>query len=93
MTDTRLRCRPMEGRELARWRFSAVGRGASVTGAVSRGSFFAVSVAGVLRFQLPPVEPCVRFSRTRLTDVVHRRHSAFPASPERAWGRRRFRAG
>ena len=29
--------------------------------------------AGLLRFQRPPVEPCVRFSRTRLTDVVHRR--------------------
>jgi hypothetical protein len=28
------------------------------------------------RFQPPPVEPCMRFSRTRLTDVVHRRHSA-----------------
>jgi hypothetical protein len=30
------------------------------------------------RFQSPPVKPCVRFSRTRLTDVLHRRHSAFP---------------
>jgi hypothetical protein len=37
-----------------------------------------------LRFQLPPVEPCMRFSRTRLTDVLHRRHSAWPASP--SWG-------
>ncbi len=24
----------------------------------------------------PPIEPCMRFSRTRLTDVLHRRHSA-----------------
>src|SRR6266852_7285528 len=24
------------------------------------------------------LEPCVRFSRTRLTDVLHRRHSAVP---------------
>jgi hypothetical protein len=30
-----------------------------------------------LRFQSPPVEPCLRFSRTRLTDVLHRRRSAF----------------
>ena len=33
------------------------------------------------RFQPPPVEPCMRFSRTRLTDAVHRRHSVFPARP------------
>jgi Transposase DDE domain group 1 len=52
-------------------------------------AFFSVSVAGVLRFQLPPVEPCMRFSRTRLTDVVHRRHSVCPARPGRAWVRRR----
>ena len=45
------------------------------------------------RFQPPPVEPCMRFSRTRLTDVVHRRHSVSPARPGRAWVRRRFRAG
>jgi hypothetical protein len=25
-----------------------------------------------------PIEPCVRFSRTRLADVLHRRHSACP---------------
>ena len=31
------------------------------------------------RFQPPPVKPCMRFSRTRLTDVLHRRHSAFQA--------------
>jgi NADPH:quinone reductase-like Zn-dependent oxidoreductase len=28
------------------------------------------------------IEPCVRFSRTRLTDVFHRRHSALPAWSE-----------
>ena len=49
--------------------------------------------AGLLRFQRPPVEPCVRFSRTRLTDVVHRRHSVFPASPGWVWGRQRFHQG
>jgi len=47
-----------------------------------------VAVAKSLRFQLPPVEPCMRFSRTRLTDVVHRRHSASPARPGTAWVRR-----
>ncbi len=46
-----------------------------------------VAVANSLRFQLPPVEPCMRFSRTRLTDVVHRRHSVSPARPGRAWVR------
>ena len=25
------------------------------------------------------VDPCMRFSRTRLTDALHRRHSALPA--------------
>src|SRR3974390_449925 len=36
-----------------------------------------------LRFQSPPVKPCMRFSRTRLTDVLHRRHSAVsPPVPE-----------
>ncbi len=29
-----------------------------------------------VRFQPPPVKPCMRFSRTRLTDVLHRRRSA-----------------
>jgi hypothetical protein len=29
----------------------------------------------LLRFQPLPVEPCMRFSRTRLTDVFHRRCS------------------
>src|SRR6266480_7662187 len=32
--------------------------------------------------------PCVRFSRTRLTDAVHRRHSVFPARAFRPWVRR-----
>lgn len=31
------------------------------------------------------LEPCVRFSRTRLTDAVHRRHSALPASTDSVW--------
>ena len=31
--------------------------------------------AGAFRFQPPPVEPCMRFSRTRLTDALHRRCS------------------
>src|SRR3984885_11665736 len=26
----------------------------------------------------PPIDPCMRFSRTRLADVLHRRHSACP---------------
>ena len=83
----------MEGRELARRRCLAVGREAAVTGRFPVGSFVFVSVVRALRFQRPPVEPCMRFSRTRLTDVVHRRHSAFPARTERVWGRRRFQTG
>jgi hypothetical protein len=47
----------------------------------------------LLRFQFPPVKPCMRFSRTRLTDVVHRRHSACPARACRPWVVRRFRRG
>jgi hypothetical protein len=43
------------------------------------------------RFQSPPVEPCVRFSRTRLTDALHRRCSISPARPGGAWVRRRCR--
>ncbi len=31
--------------------------------------------ACAFRFQPPPVEPCVRFSRTRLTDALHRERS------------------
>ena len=48
-----------------------------------------VAMVSVLRFQLPPVEPCMRFSRTRLTDVLHRRCSAWPARPGWVWVRRR----
>lgn len=44
-------------------------------------------------FQPPPVEPCMRFSRTRLTDVVHRRHSVSPARAFLPWVRRRSRKG
>ena len=29
-----------------------------------------------LGFLPPPIDPCMRFSRTRLTDVLHRRHLA-----------------
>jgi hypothetical protein len=47
-----------------------------------RGCPTPVAVARSLRFQLPPVEPCVRFSRTRLTDVVHRGIRSFPPGPE-----------
>src|SRR5690242_21533205 len=36
------------------------------------GSFFCVPVVRVFRFQLPPVEPDVRFSLIRLTVVLHR---------------------
>ena len=37
------------------------------------GLFFSVAIADVaFRFQLPPVKPCMRFARTRLTDIVHR---------------------
>jgi hypothetical protein len=43
------------------------------------------------RFQSPPVEACVRFSRTRLTDALHRRCSISPARPGGAWVRRRCR--
>jgi hypothetical protein len=35
-----------------------------------------VTVARSLRFQPPPVDPGMRFSRTRLTDALHRRCSA-----------------
>jgi hypothetical protein len=47
--------------------------------------------AVAFRFQSPPVEPCVRFSRTRLTDALHRRCSISPARPGWAWVRRRCR--
>jgi len=38
------------------------------------------------RFQRPPVKPCMRFSRTRLTDVLHRRCSAFPRQSRKGLG-------
>jgi hypothetical protein len=40
----------------------------------------------VVRFQPPPIKPCVRFSRTRLTDVLHRRRSAFPRQSRNGLG-------
>ena len=40
--------------------------------------------AVAFRFQSPPVEPCVRFSRTRLTDALHRRCSVSPLQAR--WG-------
>ena len=36
----------------------------------------------VLRFQPPPVEPDMRFSLIRLTDVLHRRHSVTASTAE-----------
>ena len=68
-----------EGRELARWLGLAVGHEAIGAQGFPVGSFFSVAVVRQLRFQLPPVKPCMRFSRTRLTDVLHRRYSAFQA--------------
>ena len=42
-------------------------------------SFISVAlVRSLFRFQLPPVKPCMRFSRTRLTDAVHRLAFGFP---------------
>jgi hypothetical protein len=38
------------------------------------------------RFQSPPVKPGMRFSRTRLTDVLHRRCSAFPRQSRKGLG-------
>src|SRR5271166_5933117 len=52
-----------------------------------------VPARSLFRFQLPPVKPCMRFSRTRLTDAVHRRHSASPARACWPWVPRRFRSG
>jgi hypothetical protein len=37
------------------------------------------------------IDPCERFSRTRLTDVLHRRHSATRSRPGWVWERQRFR--
>ena len=64
------------GRELARWRRLA-GRSRGLCSAgFPVGCATPVAMVSVLRFQPPPVEPCMRFSRTRLTDVLHRRCSA-----------------
>ena len=41
----------------------------------------------VASFLPPPIEPGMRFSRTRLTDVFHRRHSACRATPGSGAGR------
>ena len=40
------------------------------------GLLHCVTVAGCSVSSPRRIEPCVRFSRTRLTDAVHRRHSA-----------------
>lgn len=45
----------------------------------------------VVPFQSPPIKPCVRFSCTRLTNVLHRRRSA--RQSERVWARWRLRRG
>src|SRR6266568_2832645 len=74
-------------------------RGGSL--AVGPGAFMFRRFPGRLRHPSAPgqvcsvssprrLEPCVRFSRTRLTDAVHRRHSAFPARACPPWVRRRF---
>ena len=57
---------------------SAVGLGAPAWG-FPAGSFRFDRGRYRFRFQPPPVKPCMRFSRTRLTDVLHRRRSAFQA--------------
>ena len=57
----------------------------SPAGCFTAGPWSGRSVSSPRRF-----EPCVRFSRTRLTDAVHRRHSACPARACRPWVRRRF---
>ena len=63
------------GRELARWQWlTGRPRGLCSAGFPS-GCATSVAMVSVLRLQLPPVDPCMRFSRTRLTDVLHRRCS------------------
>ena len=57
---------------------SAVGLGAPAWG-FPTGSFRVDHGRYRFRFQPPPVKPCMRFSRTRLTDVLHRRRSGFQA--------------
>ena len=59
-----------------------VGPGSQFSARFPAGCFIAVIMARSLRFQPPPVKPYMRFSRTRLSDAVHRRHSALPANPE-----------
>jgi hypothetical protein len=47
------------------------------------------------RFQPPPVNPCMRFSRTRLTDIVHRQACVLcqVIVPESRWTpKRRYQA-
>ena len=96
--------RPETGQPERQWQPPApcrVGgwRGGSLT--VGPGAFMFRRFPGRLRHPSAPgqvcsvssprrFEPCMRFSRTRLTDAVHRRHSALPASPGRVWGQRRF---
>ena len=85
----------MEGRGLARWRCLAVGHEATVTGRFPGGSLFFVSLVSALRFQPPPVNPCMRFSRTRLTDIVHRQACVLcqVIVPESRWTpKRRYQA-
>ena len=74
------------GRGLARWRCLA-SRSGSHFPASPAGRFTAVTMARSLRFQ-PRRHACMRFWITphRLTDAVHRRHPASPASPGRAGG-------
>src|ERR1700748_3947362 len=55
------------GRELARWRLLAGRRRGLCSAGFPIGCATPVAMVSMLRFQLPPVEPCVRFSRTRLT--------------------------
>ena len=67
------------GRALARWQRDRrggprPGHGGGVSQRTGPGT--AVALPGLLRFQRPPVEPCMQFSCTRLTDVLHRRCAA-----------------
>ena len=75
MRFRRIAGRGWSGRELARWRLLTGRPGCRVPGFPAGGS--GPSPCVPLRFQLPPVEPCMRFSRTRLTDVVHREAFGF----------------
>jgi hypothetical protein len=61
---------PVEGRELARWRWWTVGAGACVP-LVSRRLCHSRALVLRFRFQLPPFNPDMRFSLIRLTDVLH----------------------